>query len=44
MTNEQLRRAAISTLRNGIIRKNPRGERREHLLAKLDRNRPGNTR
>ena len=35
MTDDQLRRAAIRTLRAGIVRRNPPGER-EHLLARLD--------
>jgi hypothetical protein len=36
MTDNQLRRAAIRTLRAGFVRRNPPGERREHLLARLD--------
>jgi hypothetical protein len=34
----QLRRAAIRTLRDGIIKKHPPGERRGQLLARLEYN------
>jgi hypothetical protein len=36
MNDKQLRRAAIRTLRAGIIPKNPPGERRDRLLARLE--------
>jgi hypothetical protein len=36
MTRIELRRAAIRTLRAGIIAKHPPGETRDHLLARLE--------
>jgi hypothetical protein len=36
MNNEELQRAAVHTLRTGITQKNPPGEKRDHLLARLD--------
>jgi hypothetical protein len=36
MNQTQLLRAAARTLRVGIMRKHPPGERRDHLLARLD--------
>lgn len=36
MNQTLLRRAAIRTLRAGIIHRHPPGERRGHLLARLE--------
>jgi hypothetical protein len=36
MIRAELRRAAILTLRAGIIKKHPPGERRDHLMARLE--------
>jgi hypothetical protein len=36
MNQQQLLRAAVRTLRAGVIRKHPPGEKRDHLLARLE--------
>jgi hypothetical protein len=36
MHQKQLRRTAVRTLRAGIIRKHPPGEKRDHLLALVE--------